>query len=81
MDSMVLEILKDYKKANKRMFIITIILCFMVSSLFIYNIYITKDIGTVETTTTQEIKGIDSIDNSNIANGDINGNDKTNTND
>lgn len=77
MDSLVMELLSDYKKANKRLFIIVIILSIMLSLTIGYLVYTLNDIGTIETTT-QEISDVDSIDNSNIANGDINGNDKTN---
>jgi len=72
-----LELLNDYKRANKRQFIIIIIILVMWFLTIGYLVYTLNDIGTVETTT-QEISDVDSIDNSNIANGDINGNDKTN---
>ena len=68
-----LELLSDYKKANKRQFIIIIIILVMWFLTIGYLVYTLNDIGTVETTT-QEISDVDSIDNSNIANGDINGN-------
>ena len=68
-----LELLNDYKRANKRQFIIIIILLVMWFLTIGYLVYTLNDIGTVETTT-QEISDVDSIDNSNIANGDINGN-------
>ena len=42
-----------------------------------YLVYILNDMGTIEETTTQEITDVDSIDSSNIVNGDMNGKDKT----
>ena len=70
-----LELLSDYKRANKRQFIIIIVILVMWFLTIGYLVYTLNDIGTVETST-QEITGVDTIDNSNIANGDINGNDK-----
>ena len=72
-----LELLSDYKRANKRQFIIIIIILVMWFLTIGYLVYTLNDIGTVETST-QEITGVDTIDNSNIANGDINDNDKAN---
>lgn len=72
-----LELLSDYKKQSKRKDIIIIILLILWSLTIGYLVYTLNDIGTIETTT-QEIQDVDSIDNSNIANGDINGYDKTN---
>ena len=71
-----LELLSDYKKANKRQFIIILVLILMWSLTIGYLVYTLNDIGTVETTN-QEITGVETIDNSNIANGDINGDNKT----
>lgn len=76
-NSLAMEMLSDYKKANKRQFIIIIVILVMWFLTIGYLVYTLNDIGTIETTT-QEISDVDSIDNSNIANGDINGNDKTN---
>lgn len=70
-----LELLTDYKKANKRQFIIILVLIVMWSLTIGYLVYTLNDIGTVETTN-QEITGVETIDNSNIANGDINGDNK-----
>lgn len=70
-----LELLSDYKRANKRQFIIILVLILMWSLTIGYLVYILNDIGTVETTN-QEITGVETIDNSNIANGDINGDNK-----
>ena len=70
-----LELLADYKRANKRQFIIILVLILMWSLTIGYLVYTLNDIGTVETTN-QEITGVETIDNSNIANGDINGDNK-----
>lgn len=72
-----LELLSDYKKANKRQFIIIIIILVMWFLTIGYLVYTLNDIETIETST-QEIQDVESIDNSKIANGDINGYDKTN---
>ena len=70
------EILSDYKKQNKRLFIILIIVLIMWFATIGYLVYIMNDIG-VETTT-QEITDFDTI-NGNITNkGDVYGQDKTN---
>lgn len=66
-------ILEDYKKANKRMFTIIIIILIMWFSTIGYLVYLLNDISYVETT--QEIDDVDSIENSNITNGDIYGED------
>ena len=70
-----LELLADYKRANKRQFVIILVLILMWSLTIGYLVYTLNDIGTVETTN-QEITGVETIDNSNIANGDINGDNK-----
>ena len=78
-----LELLSDYKKANKRQFIIILVLILMWSLTIGYLIYTLNDIGTVETTTTQEIQQDSENGNNNFIGNDgdiINGkaNDKTN---
>ena len=76
-ESFASEILRDYKKTNKRMFAIWIITFIAFAGLLCYTIYLLNDIGTIETS--QTIEDIDSIDNSNIINnGDLYGEDKTN---
>lgn len=61
------EILSDYKKANKRMFIIIITILIMWFLTIAYLVYILNDIGTIETT--QKIEDVDTIENSSITNG------------
>ena len=70
------EILSDYKKANKRQFVIILVILGMFTALLSYTIYLLNDIGTIETTT-QEVNNIDSIDGS-VINGDNYGEDKAN---
>lgn len=68
------EMLADYRKQNKRLFIIIIVILCMWFATGCYLVYILNDIGTIEETTTQEVKQ----DNSNGSNnfigndGDIN---------
>jgi Trk-type K+ transport system membrane component len=66
--SFAMEILKDYKKANKRMFIIIIIILVMWFATIGYLVYILNDISNVETTTTQEVSDINTV-GGNITNG------------
>lgn len=78
--SFAMELLQDYKKANKRLFIIIIIILAMWFATIGYLVYVLNDIGTIETTTSQEIQDVDTIENSNITNGDMYGENKTNKN-
>ena len=65
-----LELLSDFKKQNKRMFIIIIVILAMFTALLGYTIYLLNDIGTIEETTeTQEISDVNTINNSSINNG------------
>ena len=50
--SFALDLLRDYKKQNKRQFIIILIILVMWFCTIGYLVYILNDIGTVETTTT-----------------------------
>lgn len=77
-NSFALELLEDYKKANKRMFIALILVLFMWFATIGYLVYVLNDIGTIENTSTQEIEDVDSIENSNIKNGDMYGESKAN---
>ena len=74
--SFAMTLLNDYKKQNKRLFIIIIIILAMWLATIGYLIYILNDIGTIETK--QEIEDVDKIENSNITNGDFYGENKTN---
>lgn len=77
--SLAKELLEDYKKQNKRLFIIIIVISILWFITGVYLVYILNDIGTTETTTkTQEISDVDNVENTNIVNGDMNGKDKAN---
>ncbi len=65
------EIYSDYAKANKRLFVILIVVLCMWFSTIGYLVYVLNDIGVIETT--QEIDDVDTIENSNITNGDVYG--------
>lgn len=71
MNSFAMEILEDYKKANKRMFVIILTILAMWLATIGYLVYLLNDIGVEEITetTTQEISDIDNIDGANIING------------
>ena len=60
--SFAMELLKDQKKQNKRMFIIILVILGMWFATIGYLIYVLNDIG-VETTTTTETVDIDDADN------------------
>jgi hypothetical protein len=68
------EILKDYKKQNKRLFIITIVILVMWFITIGYLVYVLNDIGTIETTSTQEVsqENTDGYNNYIGNDGDIN---------
>ena len=74
--SLAMELIKDYKKQNKRQFVITLVILVMWFLTIGYLVYILNDIGTIETT--QEIQDVNTIENSNITNGDSYGENKTN---
>lgn len=52
--SFAMEILQDYKKANKRMFVIVIILIIALIGSIGYTIYLLNDIGYEDTIVTQK---------------------------
>ena len=62
-----MEILQDYKKANKRLFISLIIILSMWFATIGYLVYILNDIGTYDSI---EIEDVENIDNSHIKIGD-----------
>ena len=53
-NSYVLEILKDYKKDSRRLFIILIIILCMWFATIGYLVYILNDVGTIQETITQD---------------------------
>lgn len=75
--SFAMELLHDSRKTNKRMFIIILVILIVWFLTIAYLVYILNDIGTIETST-QEISNIDTIENTNLVNGDNYGEDKAN---
>ena len=69
------EMLHILKVQNKRLFIIWLVTFVAFIGLLGYTVYLLNDIGVVETTT-QEISDVETIENSNVANGDIYGENK-----
>lgn len=66
--------LRNARSSNKRLFIILIIILVMWFATIGYLVYVLNDIGYVEeTTTTQEIREIDTINGNVVNNGDVNG--------
>jgi hypothetical protein len=65
--SFAMELLKDYKKANKRQFIIILVILTMWFATIGYLVYVLNDIGVIEET--QTIEDIEIIENSTIQNG------------
>ena len=78
--SLAMELIKDYKKQNKRLFIIILIVLFMWLATIGYLVYILNDIGVIEETTTQEITDFDTINGDIVNKGDIYGENKTDSN-
>lgn len=71
-ESFAMELLKDYKKANKRQFIIILVILTMWFATIGYLVYILNDIGVIEETT-QEITDFDTINGNVVNNGDVYG--------
>ena len=71
-DSFAMEFIKDYKKQNKRQFIIILVILTMWFTTIGYLVYLLNDIGVEENieTYTQEISDINTIENSSINNGE-----------
>ena len=61
-ESLAMSLLKDYKKQNKRQYIIILVILGMWFATIGYLVYILNNIGT-ETTTTEELIDIDDVDN------------------
>ena len=61
-ESLAMSLLKDYKKQNKRQYIIILVILGMWFATIGYLVYILNDIST-ETTTTEELIDIDDVDN------------------
>lgn len=65
--SLAMELINDYKRQNKRLFIIIITILVMWLATIGYLVYILNDIGVIEET--QTIEDVEIIENSNIQNG------------
>lgn len=63
-----LELLSDFKRQNKRQFIIILVILGLWFLTIGYLVYVLNDIGTIETST-QEIEDVETINNSSISNG------------
>lgn len=63
------EILQDYKKANKRQFVVILVILTMWFATIGYLIYILNDITVITDEYSQEITDIESINDSTITNG------------
>lgn len=69
-ESFATQILKDYKKQNKRQFIIILVILGMFTCLLCYTIYLLNDFGVSTETDTIDIDNVETIDNSHIKIGD-----------
>ena len=69
--SFALEMMGDYKKQNKRLFVIILIILTMWFATIGYLVYVLNDIGSVETT--QEVTDFDTINGNVVNNGDVYG--------
>lgn len=69
--SFALEMMGDYKKQNKRLFVIVLIILTMWFATIGYLVYILNDIKEVETT--QEVTDFDTINGNVVNNGDVYG--------
>lgn len=75
--SFAMELLSDYRKQNKRQFIIILVILIMWFCTIGYLVYVLNDIG-VEETTTQEVSDVETINGSVVNNGDVYGENKAN---
>ena len=69
MNSLAGEILEDYKKTNKRQFIIILVILIMWFITIGYLVYLLNDIGSYEESSI-EIQDVETIDNTHIKIGD-----------
>lgn len=68
--SLAMSLLKDYKKQNKRQFVIILVILGMFTALLGYTIYLLNDFGVSTETDTIDIDNVEEIDNSHIKIGD-----------
>lgn len=69
-ESFAMELIKDQKKQNKRMFVIILVILSMWFATIGYLVYVLNDIGYVETEETIDIDNVDNIQDSDIQIGD-----------
>ena len=72
-ESLAMELLRDQRKQNKRMFIIILVILGMFTCLLGYTIWLLNDIGTETTTTTETYDMSTEEGNNNYIGGDNNG--------
>lgn len=68
--SFAMELLSDFKKQNKRQFVIILIILMLWFLTIGYLVYVLNDIGVVEDNDSIDIEDVKSIDNSHIKIGD-----------
>ena len=73
-ESLAMSLLKDYKKQNKRQYIIILVILGMWFATIGYLVYVLNDIGTETTTTTETYDMNTDNGNNNFVGGDNNGN-------
>lgn len=78
-DSLAWQMLQNEKQNSKRLFTIILVILSMWFITIGYLVYVLNDIGTIETSE-QTVEGVEKIENSNITNGDMYGEDKTDKN-
>lgn len=69
-ESLAYSLLRDYKKQNKRQFIIILVILGMFTCLLGYTLWLMNDIGVSTETDTIDIDNVETIDNSHIKIGD-----------
>ena len=69
-ESIAMEMLKDFKKQNQRLFIILVMAMVLLAGTFGYLVYILNDIGTIEETSSVDMEA---DGNNNYISGDNNG--------
>ena len=65
-----LEILKDFKGDNKRIFVILMVVLFMWFATIVYLVYVLNDTATIQSDDSIEIQDVETIDNTHIKIGD-----------
>lgn len=69
--SLAMEILKEQRKSNKRLFVALIVVLCMWFATIGYLVYILNNVGTIETI--QEVEDVDTIGGNIVNNGDVYG--------